>query len=89
MSDAVNLSLYEFATCPFCRRVRAFLAQIGREVESRDVMRDPERLAELVDATGRTTVPCLRIESEDGEVRWMHESADIIAWLGDHFAKAT
>jgi len=88
MSETPKLALYEYATCPFCRRVRGFLQQIGRDVESRDIMNEPEHLAELVAATGRQSVPCLRIESEGGGVQWMHESADIIAWLRDHFAEA-
>jgi hypothetical protein len=33
-------------------------------------------------------VPCLRIEEPEGEVRWMHESVDIIDYLRDHFAGA-
>ncbi len=86
MTDPAQLTLYESATCPYCRRVRVFLEQLGEEVELRDVMGDPENIASLVEATGRTTVPCLRIESVDGEVQWMHESADIITWLGEHFA---
>lgn len=88
MSEPRHLSLYEYASCPFCRRVRGYLQQIGKDVESRDIMREPEHLVELVNATGRQMVPCLRIEGDDGEVQWMHESADIIAWLQDHFAAA-
>jgi hypothetical protein len=30
-------------------------------------------------------VPCLRIEEAPGKVRWMHESADIIAFLRQEF----
>ncbi|MDP6979891.1 MAG: glutaredoxin [Myxococcota bacterium] len=88
MSEPQHLALYESPMCSYCRKVRGFLEQIGEEVEGRDVMGDPENFDELIAATGRTTVPCLRIESTDGEVRWMHESADIIDWLRDYFAKA-
>ncbi len=88
MSEPQHLVLYESPTCPYCARVRGLLGQIGEEVESRSVMGDPQNLEDLLTATGRTTVPCLRIESADGEVQWMHESADIIDWLKDHFAKA-
>jgi glutathione S-transferase len=28
-------------------------------------------------------VPCLRIESEEGEVKWMYESMDIMGYLAD------
>jgi glutathione S-transferase len=38
-----------------------------------------------VKATGRQTVPCLRIERADGSVEWMHESEDINAYLKERF----
>lgn len=80
-----KLALYEYSTCPFCRRVRNFLASLGKTVESRDISQNREYFEELVAATGRGTVPCLRIENADGSVRWLPESADIIAYLNDHF----
>jgi glutathione S-transferase len=83
-----SLSLYEYSSCPFCARVRNFLAGLGESVESRDVSRDRERRNELVDATGSQMVPCLRIESANGKARWLHESADIIKYLKDHFARS-
>jgi glutathione S-transferase len=61
--------------------VRAAIGRLGLAVELRDVHADPARMRELVDATGRTTVPCLRIEDAPGRVRWMHESADIVRFL--------
>jgi hypothetical protein len=45
-------------------------------------------LMEMVRATGRQMVPCLKIEAADGNVRWLHESADIIDYLRDHFQTA-
>lgn len=82
--EVKQLALYQFASCPFCVRVRQAIDRLGVEVELRDVRRDPERLRELVQATGRTTVPCLRIEGPGGQVRWMHESAEIVRWLEEH-----
>jgi glutathione S-transferase len=81
-----KLSLYEFSSCPFCRRVRSFLSSLDQDVESRDVSQSREHLQDLVNATGSQMVPCLRIEGGDGEVVWMHESAHIIDYLKDHFA---
>ena len=75
--------LYQYASCPFCARVRRFLDQRGIEVPSRDTLRDPSALRELMLGGGRATVPCLRIES-GGEVRWLYESADIIDHLAAH-----
>ena len=52
----------------------------------RDVSANPSHLLELVGATGSQMVPCLRIDSSEGEVHWMHESADIIKYLQHHFS---
>jgi glutathione S-transferase len=30
-------------------------------------------------------VPCLRIEDNNGDVRWMYESGDIISYLDQRF----
>jgi len=87
MNKRERLALYEFTSCPFCRRVRHFLASIGEQVESRDVTLDPGFRVELERETGNPMVPCLRIEASDGAVRWMHQSADIIEYLKDHFQK--
>ena len=77
----MKLSLYHYFGCSFCHRVRQAIDQLGVEVELRDILSSSDCRRELVDATGRQTVPCLRIESEDGAVEWMHESSDIIAYL--------
>ena len=81
---ASDLSLYQTEWCPFCVRVRSAIARLGAEVELRDISEQQEHLQELVAATGREMVPCLRIG--DGEAQWMHESADIIAYLEQRFA---
>lgn len=87
MSYPEQLSLYEYSSCPYCARVRNFLAELDETVESRDVTSERTHLLELLRATGSQTVPCLRIENPQGEVRWIHESADIIDYLRDHFAR--
>ena len=82
----MKLSLYHFFGCPFCQLVRRAIDKFGLEIENRDVLESSERRRELVHATGRQTVPCLRIESADGEVQWMHESRDIIDYLREFAA---
>ena len=84
-----KLWLYESRGCPYCIRVRRFLDEIGATVESCDTSMNRDNLLELVRATGRRTVPCLKIESADGEVRWMHESASIIEYMKEHFRTDT
>jgi glutathione S-transferase len=87
MADLAGLSLYEFNTCPYCARVRNFIAEQGQEIELRDVSLERSHLMDLIAATGSQMVPCLRIEVEDGTVQWMHESADIIEYLKQRFAE--
>jgi glutathione S-transferase len=79
--------LYQYESCPFCRRVLQFLAETRIRVEMRDILRDPEARRELVEGGGRATVPCLRIE-RDGEVHWLYESRDIIDYLRRQHAAA-
>ncbi|MEZ4215869.1 MAG: glutathione S-transferase N-terminal domain-containing protein [Myxococcota bacterium] len=86
MTKPADLSLYHFDSCPYCRFVRSAARELDLELELRDVLGEPERMRELVEATGRQTVPCLRIALPDGGVRWMHESRDIVAYLKERFA---
>lgn len=80
-------SIYGYPQCPFCSRVLRAVDSLGIEIEFRNTLDTPDYLEELIGATGRTTVPVLRIESDEGEVRWMPESADIIEYL-ERLAKA-
>ena len=84
--NAQNLYLYMFDGCPYCQRVTRTLDRLGVQIEQRDILAHPGHRRELVEATGRRTVPCLRIEDPSGEVRWMHESLDIAAWLERNFS---
>lgn len=81
-----GLSLYAADGCAACQNVKLALAELGVEVEYRDVRREATRHSELVEARGRGTVPVLRIEEPDGDVRWMAESRDIIAYLYGRFS---
>ena len=83
--DVSSLSLYQTRFCPYCERVRVALRRFGLEIELRDVTETLTRRRELVEATGRSTVPCLRIANSDDSVDWMHESEEIIAFLERRF----
>jgi glutathione S-transferase len=83
-----NLSLYHFEGCPYCQRVRDAMKRLGVEIELRDVRASAEHLGALRAATGRSTVPVLRIEEGAGKTRWMPESLDIVAYLEQEFARA-
>lgn len=74
-----ELVLYKFDACPYCMRVMRALAKLDLQVTMRDTRREPEARRELVEATGRTQVPCLFIDGEP-----LFESSDIMAWLEAH-----
>ncbi len=84
---ADELALYQFASCPFCTRVRRTIDQLVIDVELRDILLDESHRDELIAERGRATVPVLRITSPDGGERWMPESAEIIAYLEELYRK--
>lgn len=84
-AETNRLALYQYDMCPFCRRVRALIEALRLNIEIRDTLREPRHRKDLIEGGGRSTVPCLRIEKEDGKVRWMYESADIAAYLRERF----
>ena len=73
--------LYMYQGCGFCARVQRFVEELGLEMPVRDILADRNAFLELMEGGGRQTVPCLRIEDGDGELRWMYESADIMRYL--------
>lgn len=78
---AESYVLYQYDSCPFCARVRRFLDAHGIDLPMRDTLRDAAAFRELLMGGGRATVPCLRIETETGDVSWLYESADIMDYL--------
>jgi len=47
----------------------------------KDILSQPVNNAVLIAGGGKSQVPCLRIEDDKGEVRWMYESLEIIKYL--------
>ena len=79
--DAMQgLSLYQFYACPFCVKTRRAIHELNIKIEERDINKNPAHREQLEQATGKIKVPCLRIEDGDN-VKWMHESSDIINFL--------
>jgi len=76
-----SLTLYHTPTCPFCKKVRQTINQLGIEVELRNINEDTNDRNELVAVRDRATVPVLRVTSPNGDERWMPESRDIISYL--------
>lgn len=84
--ECASLALYHFETCPFCIKVRHEMARLSLPIELRDAQHDAKRRAELLDGGGKIQTPCLQITGEQGNVEWMYESADIIAYLQQRFS---
>ena len=82
-----GLTLYGYPQCPYCSRVLHAIDSLGLEIPLRNTLEDRESHATLVEAMGRGTVPVLRIESPDGTVEWLPESADIVRYLSSRFAE--
>lgn len=80
-----GLSLYQFFACPFCTKTRRAIHKLNLTVEARDINKKTEYRQQLEIGGGRVKVPCLRIE-ENGEVRWMYESNQIIHFLEQRVA---
>jgi glutaredoxin len=84
-AQTTRLKLYQFDACPFCVKVRRHLRRRSLNIELRDVKKNRNWEKELVSEGGQFQVPCLRIESDEGPVRWLYESDDIIRYLDERF----
>ena len=89
VDDVKSLALYGYPECPYCRRVLNAIAVLEIDVPLRNTMIDSDHNAALLAATGRETVPVLRIEKLDGSIRWLPESLDIVRFLTDRFDRET
>ena len=80
-----KLSLYQYAACPFCVKVRRAMKRGSLRINTLDAKRCETSRKELLDGGGKLKVPCLKIEESDGSVKWMYESSDIINYLNSRF----
>jgi glutaredoxin len=84
-AETRKLTLYQYAACPFCVKVRRAMKRSALNIETRDAKRNEKVKEELLQGGGQLKVPCLRIEDNNGDVRWMYESGDIISYLDQRF----
>jgi glutaredoxin len=84
-AETRKLTLYQYAACPFCVKVRRAMKRSALNIETRDAKRNQRFKEELLQGGGQLKVPCLRIEDNNGDVRWMYESSDIISYLDQRF----
>jgi len=77
-----TLTLYHFAGCPYCEKVKNYLTQRKISVPMKDTHADPTNKEELIKIGGKVQVPCLVIDD-----RALYESNDIIQWFEKNYAR--
>ena len=80
-----KLALYQYKACPFCVKVRRAAKRNSLKIATFDAKREAGRAEELIAGGGKLKVPCLKIEDQSGQVQWMYESKQIIAYLDNRF----
>ena len=81
-----SLALYQFSTCPFCIKVRQEMRRLSLPIEKRDAQHNKANREALIEGSGATKVPCLRITEANGQIRWLQDSGAIVAYLRERFA---
>ena len=80
-----SLVLYQFSTCPFCIKVRQEMHRLSLPIELRDSQNNSAHRSELLQSTGTTQVPCLKITDHNGQTQWLKESSAIVAYFRERF----
>ncbi|MDH5256493.1 MAG: glutathione S-transferase N-terminal domain-containing protein [Gammaproteobacteria bacterium] len=80
-TETSQYSLYQYAACPFCVKVRHAIKKQNLKIEFRDAKRNEDHRFDLLTHGGELKVPCLRIKKTTGEDVWLYESDDIIRFL--------
>ncbi|MGV6825457.1 MAG: glutaredoxin family protein [bacterium] len=75
-----NMTLFQFKTCPFCIKTRIAMAKCGLNIRKQDAQFDNSARNQLLQATGKVQVPCLKI-GEGSDAKWLLESDEIIAYF--------
>ena len=81
-----SLALYQFSTCPFCIKVRQEMRRLSLPIEKRDAQHNVANRDELLQGSGATKVPCLKIIDANGQTQWLQDSAAIVTYLRARFA---
>ncbi len=81
-----SLVLYQFSTCPFCIKVRQEMRRLSLPIEKRDAQHNTANREHLLQGSGATKVPCLKITDANGQTRWLQDSTAIVAYLRERFA---
>ena len=84
--ECQSLALYQFSTCPFCIKVRQEMRRLSLPIEKRDAQHNSTHREALLEGSGATQVPCLKITDANGQTRWLQDSGAIVAYLRERFA---
>ncbi len=84
--ETQNLALYYHETCVHCIRVLRVIERLHLKIDFRNIRDVPAYRDQLVEHGGSSTVPCLQVRKEDGDLEWLYESHRIIDYLEEHFA---
>jgi glutaredoxin len=84
-----SLALYQFSTCPFCIKVRQEMRRLSLPIEKRDAQHNAVNREQILQGSGATKVPCLKITDANGQTRWLQDSTAIVAYLRERFAAPT
>lgn len=79
MATDHELALYVMTGCPYCLKVKRFLADNGVTIPERNISTDPDAEQTLIAVGGKRQVPCLFIDGKP-----LYESSDIIAWVQEN-----
>ena len=84
-ADCAKLALYHFSSCPFCIKVRREMARLSLPIQLREAQQDAKNQSDLLLGGGKIQTPCLQIVDEQGNIKWLYESNDIIKYLQHRF----
>jgi len=81
------LELYQFEGCPYCKKVRKKMTELGLSFIAHNPRQNEEKMEELMELGGQDQVPFLVDRAEDGSIREsLYESDDIVEYLEKHYA---
>jgi glutaredoxin len=83
-----SLALYQFSTCPFCIKVRQEMHRLSLPIEQRDAQHHSAHRDALLQGSGATQVPCLKISDNQGQTQWLQDSNAIVAYLQGRFGSS-
>lgn len=83
-SEAQDLTLYQFFACPFCIKTRRAMYKMNLPIVKRSASKGSAYREELLAGGGKIQTPCLRINN-NGDVKWLYESSEIISYLEQRF----